>query len=190
MVGNNGKIFLNFILSSSSTETVSEGQLLLVFLEIFSPSMDFASQTLIYEVTYLPWCEVVPLSFSECCWCITFLAGHSLFLFISLKVLRVRFHGPMSFHYFNLWVRPEAIRSRKFFLSKIWQVFIYSASKICFKLILKSFWNLLLYGLRWDHTFFFSSKTLVQFYRNYWATHFIPYRLVICTFSYIKLSYI
>ena len=133
MVGNNGEILLNFILSSSSTETVSEGQLLLVFLEIFSPSMDFASQTLIYEVTYLPWYEVVPLSFSECCWCIIFLAGHSLFLFISLKVLRVRFHGPVSFHYFNLRFLPEAFSSSKFFLSKIWQVFIYSASKICFQ---------------------------------------------------------
>ena len=159
MVGNNGEILLNFILSSSSTETVSEGQLLLVFLEIFSPSMDFASQTLIYEVTYLPWYEVVPLSFSECCWCIIFLAGHSLFLFISLKVLRVRFHGPVSFHYFNLRFLPEAFSSSKFFLSKIWQVFIYSASKICFKLILKSIWNLLLYGLRWDHALFF-------FFRN------------------------
>ena len=158
-VSNNGEIFLNFILSSSSIETVSEEQLLLVFLEIFSPSMDFASQTLIYEVTYLPWCEVVPLCFSECCWCIVFLAGHSLFLFISLKVLRVRFHGPMSFHYFNLWVLPKAIRSRKFLLSKIWQVFIYSTSKICFKLILNL--SEIYCCMVWGETmhYFFSNET-------------------------------
>lgn len=34
--------------------------------------------------------------------------------------------------------------------------------------------------------YFFSSKTLVQFYRNYTATHFIPYGLVTCTLSYIS----
>lgn len=153
--------------------------------EIFA-SVVFIFQTPAYEVISFPWLRLCPFLWVLLVYFWLFI--HYLF-YISLKVLRVRFHNTMSFHHFILWFLPVLL-FRKFFLCKIWWKFTYSALKIFFHLILKFIWNPFLCGVKWDHKLiFFLSKYLTSFTQSiYGVFHFFFPRLICdCTLSYVKL---
>lgn len=150
--------------------------------EIFA-SVVFIFQTPVYEVISFPWLRLCPFLWVLLVYFWLFI--HYLF-YISLKVLRVRFHNTLSFHHFILWFLPVLL-FRKFFLSKIWQMFTYSALKIFFHLILKFIWNPFLCGVKWDHKLiFFSFKILSHFYTiHLWSIPFFFSRLT-CDLHFVK----